>query len=66
MNSLVLDRGAKLLITPRGLLNGLRNKKDGVVYFGAYNDLENPKNDYVINEYPVDKGKSSSSQEPTT
>lgn len=48
---MVLDRGAKLLVTPRGLLNGLRNKKDGMVFFGASNDGDTAKNDYVTNEY---------------
>ena len=48
VNSTVLPLGLKLLITPFGIENSLRNKKDGFVYFGSQNDSKFPMNDYII------------------
>jgi hypothetical protein len=37
---MVLPESLIIKISPTGMENGLRNKKDGYVYFGADNDEE--------------------------
>jgi pSer/pThr/pTyr-binding forkhead associated (FHA) protein len=48
INSTVLLQGMKIVITPFGVENSLRNKKDGFVFFGSQNDTEYPLNDFII------------------
>ena len=48
INSTVLEKGVELKIGPYGLEKSLRNKKDGFVYFGSFNDIDYPLNDFLI------------------
>lgn len=38
VNKINLPLGAKITVTPTGIENSLRNEKDGIVYFGCFNN----------------------------
>lgn len=50
INSWILPKGLILKITPQGLENSLRQKKDGISYFGFQDDIDQspPYVDYLI------------------